>query len=253
MCFTAWLRTGMTGMLMRIVGDFERFGRKRVFNDFSDTFGTIHGSFSSNNRTGVLASRTSCGHIPDMTRRRKKIDLDELLTEAAPRAPADRSCEHPGCELPGEFRAPRSPSQLRDYLWFCIDHVRAYNSQWNYYADMDEDAVEADRKGTAYWNRPTWPLNGGWPLHGMRDHFGFFDEEQEETTHRKTEHPDSPYTDALAIMNLTPPVTPDAIKRRYKELVKKHHPDANGGDKQAEERLKAINQAYTTLTQSAGP
>ena len=69
---------------------------------------------------------------------------------------------------------------------------------------------------------------------------------------RNTELPDSPYTEALAIMDLTPPVTPEAIKRRYKELVKKHHPDANGGDKQAEERFKAINQAYATLMESAG-
>lgn len=190
-----------------------------------------------------------------MTRRRKKIDLDDLLTEGAHHEPAARGCEHPGCALPGEFRAPRSPNQLRDYLWFCLDHVRAYNSQWNYYEDMDEDALEADRRSTAYWNRPTWPLNGGRPLSGIRDSFGFFEDEQkeEEKVRQNTELPDSAYTQALAIMDLTPPVTPDAIKRRYKKLVKQHHPDANGGDKQAEERLKAINQAYTTLTESNGP
>jgi hypothetical protein len=188
-----------------------------------------------------------------MTRRHKKIDLDDLLTEASPHAPAERYCEHVGCKFFGEYRAPRSPSQLRDYIWFCLDHVRAYNTKWNYYEDMEEDAVEADRKGAAYWNRPTWPLNGGRTLNGIQDHFGFFDDAEEETTQRKTELPDSPYTDTLAIMNLTPPVTPDAIKRRYKELVKKHHPDANGGDKQAEERFKEINQAYATLMQSAGP
>jgi len=188
-----------------------------------------------------------------MTRRRKKIDLDHLLTEPASRDTDQQSCAHPGCDLAGEFRAPRSPAQLRDYVWFCLDHVRAYNAQWNYYADKGEDAVEADRRGTASWHRPTWPLNGGRPLHGIRDDFGFFESAEDETEHRKSELPDSPYTQALAIMDLTPPVTPDAIKRRYKELVKQHHPDANGGDKQAEERLKAINQAYATLTQSTGP
>lgn len=188
-----------------------------------------------------------------MTRRRKKIDLDELLTEAGTRDPVQRRCEHPDCEQAGDFRAPRSPARLRDYMWFCLDHVRAYNAQWNYYADMDEDAVEEDRRATAYWHRPTWPLNGGRTAHGIRDPFGFFETEDEEKQRRKTELPDSPYTQALAIMELTPPVTPDAIKRRYKELVKQHHPDANGGDKQAEERLKAINQAYATLTQSTGP
>jgi len=188
-----------------------------------------------------------------MTRRRKKIDLDELLAEGIPRDPSVQICEHPGCTLPGEFRAPRSPNRLRDYLWFCLDHVRAYNSQWNYYADKDEDAVEADRRSTAYWDRPTWLLNGGRPFEGIRDPFEFFETEEDENVRRKSELPDSPYTQALAIMELSPPVTPDVIKRRYKELVKQHHPDANGGDKQAEERLKAINQAYTTLMESTGP
>jgi len=46
---------------------------------------------------------------------------------------------------------------------------------------------------------------------------------------------------------LTGPVTLHEVKARYKELVKRHHPDTNGGDKEAEERLKLINQAYTTL------
>jgi curved DNA-binding protein CbpA len=53
-------------------------------------------------------------------------------------------------------------------------------------------------------------------------------------------------------MELTPPVTLEGLKTRYKELVKRHHPDANGGDKEAEERLKLVNQAYATLKQSLG-
>jgi curved DNA-binding protein CbpA len=52
-------------------------------------------------------------------------------------------------------------------------------------------------------------------------------------------------------MDLEVGVTPEQIKARYKELVKLHHPDANGGDKAAEERLKSINQAYTFLKAQA--
>ena len=40
---------------------------------------------------------------------------------------------------------------------------------------------------------------------------------------------------------------------RYIELVKRLHPDANGGDKTAEDRLKLVNQAYTTLKTGVGP
>ena len=62
--------------------------------------------------------------------------------------------------------------------------------------------------------------------------------------------PLSPEDQALMIFALAPPVTLPGIKTRYKELVKLHHPDANGGDKDCEERLKLINQAYATLKAS---
>ena len=52
---------------------------------------------------------------------------------------------------------------------------------------------------------------------------------------------------AFAVLDLEPPVEFKAVKARYKELVKRHHPDANGGDRAAEERLKTINEAYTVL------
>jgi hypothetical protein len=188
-----------------------------------------------------------------MAKRRKTVDLDAFLTEDWHADSDERACAHPECDLPGDFRAPRSRERVRDYLWFCLEHVRDYNSRWNYYADMSEDEIEADRRGTTYWHRPTWPLNGGRGAEKLRDGFGFFDEEAAEEAHRRTVATDSEDTDALAIMNLSPPLTADAIKRRYKELVKQHHPDANGGDKLAEERLKAINQAYATLMQSVGP
>jgi len=55
---------------------------------------------------------------------------------------------------------------------------------------------------------------------------------------------------ALAVFDLEPPLTPVRLKARYKMLVKEHHPDAHGGDKEAEEKLKIINQAYATLKAS---
>ena len=39
------------------------------------------------------------------------------------------------------------------------------------------------------------------------------------------------------------------MKSRYKDLARRHHPDANGGDRSAEERFKTINVAYTALRQ----
>ena len=54
----------------------------------------------------------------------------------------------------------------------------------------------------------------------------------------------------LAVLDLPPDATVVELKARYKQLAKRHHPDLNGGDKKAEERLKLINEAYTYLRNS---
>ena len=166
--------------------------------------------------------------------------------------PTFRCCDSPGCDAAGEYRAPKSREQLRDYYWFCLEHVRAYNNAWNYYEGMSEAEVEGERRADTYWHRPTWPF-GGDPAssEATNDPFGLFEEEQAARQEQKERFSAStPELAALAILDLSPPVTRKEIKSRYKELVKRHHPDANGGSKDAEERLKAINRAYDTLIQA---
>ena len=163
---------------------------------------------------------------------------------------AVRQCDSPDCDLPGEHRAPKSRARLRDYYWFCLEHVRVYNNAWNYYAGMSEAEVEGERHADTYWHRPTWPFCGDQSFSGsVEDGFGFFEDEKSSEPHKREQFSaGAPEMAALGILNLSPPVTRQAIKSRYKELVKRHHPDINGGSKEAEERLKAINRAYETLT-----
>ncbi len=176
-----------------------------------------------------------------------------------------RGCDHPGCGSEGSYRAPRSRQQLNDYFWFCLEHVRAYNAAWNYYEGMSENEVEASLRADVTWQRPTWPLGGrlgesrsAGPLGAgfrywradVRDDFGFFGEggeAQAGTRGRARREANGEHAEALAVMELEAPLTLVELKARYKFLVKLHHPDANGGDKAAEERLKVINRAYTTL------
>jgi hypothetical protein len=187
---------------------------------------------------------------------------------AAEPEPPTRLCDHPGCECGGEFRAPRSRLELDRYYWFCLDHVRAYNIAWNYYAGMSEAEVEAEIRHDTVWQRPSWRLgerHGPGP--GIRDHFGVYEGAGDRTNghrangHRANGHADghangaagraaSAREQALAVFDLEPPLTPVRLKARYKMLVKLHHPDAHGGDKAAEEKLKIINQAYATLKAS---
>jgi len=167
-------------------------------------------------------------------------------------AAATRRCDHPGCAGSGEFRAPRSRAELHQYHWFCLDHVRAYNAAWNYYAGMSVDEIEREIRRDTVWQRPTWPLGGRASFRHdarIRDHgmFGFEEESGPAKNGPSPHHPASPEAHALAVFNLEHPVTGSGLKARYKELVKLNHPDSHGGDKEAEERLKVINQAYATL------
>lgn len=169
-----------------------------------------------------------------------------------------RRCDHEGCGEAGAYRAPRDRDALNTYYWFCLEHVREYNKSWNYYAGMSTDEVERHvREDIVGW-RPTWPIgirarhfsNGS--KSRFFDPFGFFSDPDVKTD--EAEDPNgaalptkTPEGNALALFNLRPPISFAAIKSRYKELVKRHHPDAHGGDKASEEKLKLIIEAYGIL------
>lgn len=167
---------------------------------------------------------------------------------------ADRPCDQDGCPEPGDFRAPRSRENLRDYYWFCLEHVREYNAAWNYYAGMSEDQVERERRRDTIWHRPTWPLRGqgGRRVEDPFETGAAAGAEQAEVSPENAAAMAWSAADraALAVLGLAPPVTVPAVKKRYKDLAKRHHPDTNGGDKAAEETFKAINLAYARLSAS---
>ena len=165
-----------------------------------------------------------------------------------------RACDQPGCAGEGTFRAPKARDRLNEYFWFCLEHVRVYNAAWDYYRGMSSHEIERQVRNDTVWQRPTWPLGPG----GRRqrpddieidDPFEIFGEGPgpgPRPDHRFRDLPPEEQ-EALAILDLPPDVSLEDLKARYKVLVKRHHPDANGGDKQAEERVKAINHAYSVL------
>ncbi len=170
-----------------------------------------------------------------------------------PAAPAGHGCDMPGCENAGEYRAPKSRRSLNDYYWFCLEHVRAYNSTWDYYKGMSPGEIEAQLRADTAWQRPSWPLGrlgrtAAWDEELLRDPLHLL------AAGRIKRGPGKPHQDMppelrepLKTLGLSWPTTLEAVKARYKELAKRHHPDANGGDRAAEERLKVINLAYAAL------
>jgi hypothetical protein len=165
-----------------------------------------------------------------------------------PNAPG-QGCNAPGCLHAGEFRAPKSRTALRDFHWFCLEHVREYNASWDYYKGMSEAEIETQLRADVSWQRPSWPLG----RQGMQPYVeGALEAELHAFTfggHPKPPRPDTPpeLREALNVLDLTWPVTLAVTKAKYKELAKLHHPDANSGDKRSEERLKTINLAYAVL------
>lgn len=178
-------------------------------------------------------------------------------------------CDWPGCNYEGEHRAPRSRKHIRDYRWFCLEHVRIYNRSWNYYEGMSDAQVDKLVRSDTTWNRPTWPLGDhrrstsdedqnapfgpdkfGPGYENLNDPFGFF---TKETAYAKAAG-QGPITalsaterKALSVLGLDISVTITELKARYKLLVKQYHPDVTGGDKKLEERFKQINEAYETI------
>lgn len=165
------------------------------------------------------------------------------------------ACEWPGCSDDGLYRAPRSRDDLRRYRWFCLDHVCQVNAAWNYYGGMNDHEVEDDVRKDSVWRRPSWRLGtGGNPFgqgpDALEDPFGLFGGAEPAQRQRG---PRTPEEKAMMVLELDPPLTTASVKARYKELVKRHHPDANGGDKGSEEMFKQIHQAYQTIMESLAP
>ncbi|KAA5607498.1 J domain-containing protein [Roseospira marina] len=187
-------------------------------------------------------------------------DLDDLLGFADGRAATSSQplCEFPGCSEPGEHRAPKDRS-LGSYYRFCLEHVRAYNKAWNYYAGMDADEIERHVRTSTIWDRPTWRMGSvsqGGPHRldpeSFHDPMGIFAAARE-AEHRHAQEAASPFgrdskeNRALRELELAWPITRTELRARYKVLVKRHHPDANNGAKDAEERFKRVSEAYHVL------
>ena len=161
-----------------------------------------------------------------------------------------KKCEAEHCLEDGIYPAPRNRDDLRSYVWFCLQHVREYNRSWNYYEGLQGAALEAEIRRATTWERPSWKFTTGKPSESsFEDPLGLFDFENRDASPVARRIPPEE-RNAWKILQLSPVTDIDIVKKQYKRLVKQNHPDKNGGDAAAEERLKDINLAYSLIRKS---
>ena len=200
---------------------------------------------------------------PLFDRIRVKPDKDRRLRAQSP------ACEWPDCKAPATHRAPKGRMREREYWRFCLEHVRAYNHSYNFFAGMTPDDIARYQKDAVIGHRPTWKMgmNGGRPswrshssrfrpdLAGVNDPFGIFRDFGASSGARANSGRRNgtggmvrnAERKALDTLGLEAEASPHDVKTRFKQLVKRHHPDANGGDRSSEDRLREIIQAYNYL------
>ena len=169
----------------------------------------------------------------------------------------------PGCEDAGEFRAPgiRRPGfdGPGDYRWFCLDHIRAFNSGYDFFAGMTQDEIFEAQSPLHGWSQETraFGANGGI---NQPPHWADFVDPLDAISARMrmrvpAERQDGkPVTPderrSLSVIGLPLDASRHDLRSAYSQLVRRFHPDRNGGDRSNEARLQQVVEAYQLLRKS---
>jgi hypothetical protein len=175
-----------------------------------------------------------------------------------------RQCAAPGCAEAGEFRAPgvRSPGfdGPGEWRWLCLDHVREFNAGYDWFEGMTPDEILAAQSPIAGWAnetrafRPDATATPRWadfddPLDAIGARAA--DIRRRAATREEMARFTPKERAALEAMGLGAETDRHALRKRYSELVRRYHPDRNGGDRSHEGRLQRVVEAYQLLRKAA--
>ena len=154
-------------------------------------------------------------------------------------------CNYPDCELEGDYRAPLGYENLSNYQWFCLEHIKEFNKSWNYHNQMNSDQIENDIRFDTIWRRPTKSFGSGAKFYNFTingEDMGSF----ENPNFKQSGHSNKLLW-SLSKLDLDIKTDLNLIKKRYKELAKKHHPDIKGNSKNSIDKFREIVEAYNYL------
>ena len=191
---------------------------------------------------------------------KKRKQASRRGSSAPPAEAAGRACDHPGCDRPGAYRAPKSPDLLDEFFWFCKDHIREYNLKWNYFHGTTDEEFQKIVDQDRVWGRETKPFSrqgdgNAWARMGVNDPMEILGEK---ATRNPGAVPPSgatrklPPTErkAIEILDARDTMSKAEIRKVYKGLIKVLHPDMNGGDRGHEEQLQEVVWAWDQIKDS---
>ncbi|MFN5633007.1 MAG: DnaJ domain-containing protein [Sphingomonadales bacterium] len=177
-----------------------------------------------------------------------------------------RQCQHPTCQRAGEFRAPNpygrppGPNGPGDYLWFCLDHVREFNAGYDWFEGMSAEEIAKAQSPMNVWPSETraFRANGNvdspprWadfrdPIDAISARFKGRMEDARPATAANGHILSADDKKALKTLGLGHDADRKAMRSAYSRLVRKYHPDKNGGDRAHEKALQDVIAAYTHL------
>lgn len=164
-------------------------------------------------------------------------------------------CAVPGCKAVGEFRAPIQPANFDGpgiYRLLCLDHVRQHNSRYNYFEGMSADEIAEAQGPLGGWQRPSrsFAHHGADPMPAWNDFADPLDAIAA-SFRRADRGPPQRFTPnerrALGILGLGEDADLHSVRSSYSKLVRRFHPDRNGGDRSQEKKLGEVIDAWQTL------
>ena len=159
-------------------------------------------------------------------------------------------CEWEGCNNKGIYRAPKNRENLREFRWFCLKHVREYNKQWDYFSGLTQQEIENEIKKDNTWHLPTRPMGQNFYNTKLKDNMDILNKKENKNKNYDKKIKKSLNNDMIeAFKKLDLPIGASLIeiKKKYKKLVKKHHPDTNLNKNSSGNKLIEINEAYKIL------
>jgi hypothetical protein len=177
-----------------------------------------------------------------------------------------RTCAAEGCREAGEFRAPGSRGPGFDgpgeWRWFCLDHVREFNSAYNWFEGMSAEEILHAQSPIAGWRGTARAFRADAGVDGVPRWADFDDPldaigarasaiRRRAAGNREFARFTPREREALNALGLGGDADRKTLRQRYSQLVRKYHPDRNGGDRSHEGRLGRVVEAYQVLRKSA--